>query len=117
MMTILAWIVLALFILFIYFNKLIHFLRANRYVNSLIYLDYSMEFDEEKISFFQDEKEVEFPWTHYNYYWEYKNSLYILCEKVPLDSIFLSANEIGKDNYKLLKEKAGEKLPKQRALL
>jgi hypothetical protein len=35
MMTILAWIVLILFIPFIYVSKIIHFRRANRYVNSL----------------------------------------------------------------------------------
>jgi hypothetical protein len=116
-MTILAWAALMLFIPFVLIRKLRNLRRADRYVNSLMYLSYSMEFDDEKIIFFVNEEEVEFPWTHYNYYWEYKNSLYILCEKVPLDSIFLSANEIGEDNYELLKEKASTKLPKKPALL
>jgi len=119
MMTILAWIVLILFIPFIYFSKLRNLRRADRYVNSFIeeQLNYSMEFDDEKISLFVNEKEIAVQWTHYNYYWEYKNSLYILCEKVPLDSMFFSPNEIGEDNYKLLKEKVSTKLPKKRALL
>jgi hypothetical protein len=75
-----------------------------------------MEFDEKKIYFFISDKKSEVSWMDYNYYWEYKNSLYILCEKVPLDSIFLSANEIGEENYKLLKEKVSKKLPKKPAL-
>lgn len=118
-MTILAWIILIPFIVSFLIRKLRNIRRADRYVDSLVkqQLNYSIEFDDEKISFFINDNGVSFPWGHYNFYWEYKSSLYILCEEIPGNSFIFSKNEIGEDNYKLLKEKISLKLPHKPALL
>ena len=117
-LTILAWIIVILFIPFILIHKFRNLRRADKYVESLVkqQLDYFIEFDEDKISFFINDSEVSYSWDHYDYYWEYKSSLYILCEEIHLDSFFFSQNEIGEDNYKLLKEKVSRKLPYKQAL-
>lgn len=117
-MTILAWIVVILFISVVLIRKFIDLRRADKYVESLVkqQLNYFIEFDDDKISFFINDEEVSYPWEHYSFYWEYKGSLYILCEEVRLDSFFFSQNEIGEDNYKLLKEKVSRKLPCKQAL-
>jgi len=117
-LTILAWMVVILFIPFMLIQKFRNLRKADKYVESLVkqQLNYFIEFDDDKISFLISDEEVSYAWDHYSFYWEYKGSLYILCEEVRLDSFFFSQNEIGEDNYKLLKEKVSRKLRCKQAL-
>ena len=69
-----------------------------------------ISFDEEKLSFTTDTYTWEVKWAYYKYYGEDKNSVFLFPEKNIYEATYFSNNEIGVENYHLLRELAKSKL-------
>lgn len=114
-LTTIAWacaIIAVVIIILIHFkNKIVLRIYAN--TKSESELNYSINFDEEKIQIFSDKLDQEFFWKNYVYYREHNYSLFIVNETSPLETIYYSKNEIGENNYYLLKEIISKNLPKK----
>lgn len=71
---------------------------------------FSIAFDEEKITFITETFKSDINWEYYKYYSEDKNSIYIFPERNVYDAIYFSKNELGANNYEILKNIVKTKL-------
>jgi len=71
-----------------------------------------MSFDNEKISFETNSYKTELKWDYYDNYALDKNSIFIFTHRNIYEALYYSQNEIGIDNFLMLKTVVTEKLKK-----
>jgi hypothetical protein len=102
----LGWIVLLVIFIILFIQRLRYTAAMGTYINTLqaVHLNYNMRFDEDGIQAFTSEGKWTVRWQEFTAFGEHKDSIYILNEQNPIDSIFWSKNEIGQEAYLLLIE-------------
>jgi hypothetical protein len=73
-------------------------------------LDFTYEFSEESIKYWDKEKNMEFKWALFTYYTIYKGYLVIVLNNSLIDSYLFKRNESGIDEYEKILEFAKSKL-------
>ena len=118
-LTTISWICTLIYLPTIFISRYKKLRTIDRYINSLDknQLNYSITFDNDKISFITDEATLDIDWVHYQYYSEYNNSLYVFSETKPSDSLYYSKNEIGEINYNQLKAFVTSKIPELKKIV